>query len=140
MLLVQRHGLHGGENMIGRIIKNSDHFEFCELDDLEITLATKELASINVATFTNIFKLTRLFLKEREITVTNQQLINIALAIFDKCAVQSYPVLKTALARKVSNTKEEARYDQQRERNSVNEQYPDVLREQSSASKVEESQ
>lgn len=105
--------------MIGKIIRNGKYYEFVELEDLDVTEVVKNLSAFNIASFRGILFMLKNSLNEAGFKVSQGQLITIALAVFEKSAVSSFPVLTGALSRKVSRIKAEARVDYEQDQMSA---------------------
>jgi len=92
--------------MIGRTIKNNGRFEFCELDEPETFTIVNSLIDFNVTRFYKIVNDLQKRNKTATVRLTDRQLVDVALAVFSKSGVSSYPVLQSALSLKVNNEKE----------------------------------
>jgi hypothetical protein len=108
--------------MIGKIIRNGVCYEFCELDEPETYTTVNRLIEFNLSRFFKILADLQKYNNGTGPKLTKRQLVDIALAVFDKSGIKSYPVLKSALHRKVNNAKEFSKVQQESERESAFEQ------------------
>ncbi len=108
--------------MIGKIIRNGVYYEFCELDEPETYTTVNRLIEFNLSRFFKILADLQKYNNGTGFKLTKRQLIDIALAVFDKSGIKSYPVLKTALNRKVNNAKEFSKAEQEGQEESAYEQ------------------
>lgn len=105
--------------MIGKIIKNFDHYELVQLDDLEIIETLRDVTGFNVANFRSILITLQKYLKEVGIKLTPSQIVTVSLALFQKCGITSYAALSTELSRKISSAKAEARANRENNESSA---------------------
>jgi len=108
--------------MLGKIIRNGKGFEFCELTETETHETLKNLEIFNTFSFLRIMSLVKLHSGNILRKLTERQLVDIALAIFEQSAIKGFPVLHAALTRKVSIVKETCRIEERCKRESAYEQ------------------
>ncbi len=105
--------------MLGKIIRNGKGFEFCELTETETYETLKNLEIFNTFSFLRIMNLVKLHSGNILRNLSERQLLDIALAIFQQSAVRGFPVLHAALTKKVSIAKETCRIEEQCRREST---------------------
>jgi hypothetical protein len=115
--------------MIGRIIRLGGGYHFMGLSENEYEDVVKSLIKENLRIFTSIYWRASNLQATLGVAFERKQIIDIALSILDKTALNSSAVFDSVLSKKINTIRNHKKAEEE-DSNSAYEQEGDALREQ----------